>query len=97
MLPMGRSAVPSQHQLEFYCPRCHDIYVPPSRRYSRLDGVGFGPTFPHLLLMQYRDQLVVPKEALPVYEPRIFGFGIHPSSAVAPQAMHLRDTRPVFY
>ncbi len=79
VLPLGRSALPGVDRLLLYCPRCQDAYTPPSRRMSQLDGCGFGPTFPHLLILQFKDRLPswssIAQERFS-HTPRIFGFKI---------------------
>jgi casein kinase II subunit beta len=92
MLPMGPSAQAGAATLKLYCPMCQDIYFPPSRRHARLDGVGFGPTFPHLLILQYRERLPSWPEFSdwPLYAPRIFGFRINEYSSMYPRMKWLR-------
>lgn len=58
VLPIGPSALPGQASLKWYCPRCQDIYQPTGgagarHHQARLDGVGFGPSFAHLLILTH--------------------------------------------
>ena len=54
-LPCGRSDLPGLDTVKLFCPNCLDIYTPPSSRFHGIDGAFFGTTFPHLLLLSYRD------------------------------------------
>ncbi|KAI8843113.1 casein kinase II, regulatory subunit [Chytridium lagenaria] len=85
VLPVGLSDVAGLKPVMLYCPRCEDIYTPPSRRHAAIDGAYFGTTFPHLFLQVY-PQLVPSGRAglagggpgqVERYVPKIFGFKIH--------------------
>ncbi len=76
VLPLGLSAELHQHNLLLFCPRCEEAYAPPPRRSpsaADLDGAFFGPTFPHLLLLQGKAAL---NKTTDVYTPRIYGFRV---------------------
>ncbi|KAJ3413234.1 casein kinase 2 regulatory subunit [Chytridiales sp. JEL 0842] len=75
VLPVGLSDIPGVRSVMLYCPRCEDVYAPPSRRHAAVDGAYFGTTFPHLLLQVY-PQLSPPRTS-ERYVPKIFGFKIH--------------------
>ncbi|KAJ3078449.1 casein kinase 2 regulatory subunit [Quaeritorhiza haematococci] len=78
VLPVGLSDVPGQKAVKLYCPRCEDVYSPPSRRHQTIDGAYFGTTFPHLLLQVYPN--LIPAKSPERYVPKIFGFKIHASA-----------------
>ena len=81
VLPFGQHTLPDLGAMHFYCPRCQDVYVPASRRLAHFDGCGFGPSFAHLLILNYKERL--PKWPSVVacdrfeYIPRVFGFKVH--------------------
>ncbi|KAJ7861579.1 casein kinase II, regulatory subunit, partial [Mycena olivaceomarginata] len=53
LLPVGLADLPFEKSVKLYCGRCEDIYSPKSSRYTSVDGVYFGTTFPHLLCLVY--------------------------------------------
>ena len=63
-----------------FCPRCRQLFHPNSNRHLYLDGAYFGTTFPHLFILSH-PELMVWSSAEEGFEPRIFGFRIHKSSA----------------
>lgn len=77
-LPVGTSDIPRQSTVKIFCPKCEDIYVPRSKYQGHVDGVYFGTTFPHLLLMTY--PTIRPPKPTSNYVPRVFGFKLHPSA-----------------
>ncbi|KAJ4902535.1 Casein kinase II subunit beta' [Raphanus sativus] len=76
-LPIGLSDVPGASTVKMYCPKCEDVYHPPSKfQGSNIDGAYFGTAFPHLFLMYYPNKR--PKKMLSEsYVPRLFGFKLH--------------------
>lgn len=78
VVPVGTTVEPNHDTVKLYCPKCGDVYLPPSG-YKQPDGAFFGPTFPHLFFMMYDKE--VPIDGPQKYVPRIFGFRIHHSSA----------------
>ncbi|KAJ3315772.1 casein kinase 2 regulatory subunit [Blyttiomyces sp. JEL0837] len=78
VLPVGLSDVPGVRSVMLYCPRCEDVYAPPSRRHAGIDGAYFGTTFPHLMMQVYPQ--LAPARSTDRYVPRIFGFKIHSSA-----------------
>ncbi|PJF17448.1 Casein kinase II subunit beta [Paramicrosporidium saccamoebae] len=99
VLPYGASTNPGQATYKLYCPHCQDVYFPPSRRHAKLDGVGFGPTFSHLLIMHYREKFpAFPPQGgrWDTFVPKVFGFRIHHSSSMACGRGQLRS-RPNGY
>lgn len=55
VLPCGRSDMPGLDTVKLFCPNCLDTYTPPSSRFHGIDGAFFGTTFPHFLLLCYRE------------------------------------------
>lgn len=92
LVPIGLSCEPGKENLKMFCASCRDVYQPASRGHAALDGFGFGPTMAHLLVMQHRSSLSLDGvlRHWRSYEPRIFGFRIHPSSSMAPRMGWLR-------
>lgn len=97
MIPCGQHDILQNTPLRMYCPNCQDIYA--SSRYSAVDGSHFGTTFPHLFMLTFGDYVrpsfkpLASREAdvQRVYEPRLFGFRIHPRSVAGPRAFWLRS------
>ncbi|KAI9338381.1 casein kinase II, regulatory subunit [Zopfochytrium polystomum] len=75
VLPVGLSDIPGVRNVMLYCPRCEDVYSPPSRRHAFVDGAYFGTTFPHLLIQVYPQ--LAPARSPDRYVPKIFGFKVH--------------------
>ena len=75
VLPIGLLDAPGAKGLKLYCPHCEDVYTPPSRRHSGIDGAYFGTSFPHLVFQAFPDML--PEKRMERYIPRIFGFKLH--------------------
>lgn len=75
VLPVGLFDVPGKRSVRLYCPHCEDVYNPPSRRHSVVDGAYFGTTFPHLFFQIY--SALSPTKNEERYKPKIFGFNIH--------------------
>ena len=75
VLPIGLVDSPGLKGLKLYCPHCEDIYTPPSRRHSSVDGSYFGTTFPHLIFQNFPE--LMPSKRLERYIPKIFGFKLH--------------------
>ncbi|XP_076923052.1 putative casein kinase II subunit beta-4 [Bidens hawaiensis] len=74
-LPVGQSDIPRSSTVKIYCPKCEDIYYPPSKYQGNIDGAYFGTTFPHLFLMTYGH--LKPQKATQSYVPRVFGYKLH--------------------
>ncbi|PWY81901.1 hypothetical protein BO70DRAFT_362337 [Aspergillus heteromorphus CBS 117.55] len=81
LLPMGQHDVANQSNVRLFCPKCEDIYNPKSSRHASIDGAYFGTSF-HSMLFQVYPSLV-PEKSIRRYEPRIFGFKVHASAALA--------------
>ncbi|KAK9826745.1 hypothetical protein WJX81_004037 [Elliptochloris bilobata] len=81
-LPIGTSDVPRQATVKIFCPKCCDIFYPRSKYQGNVDGVFFGTTFPHLLLMTYPS--LRPPRPTETYVPRVFGFKLHESALARP-------------
>lgn len=78
---MGLSDIPGVKPVKLYCAKCEDIYNPKSSRHAAIDGAYFGTSF-HNILFQVYPSLVQEKSILR-YEPRVFGFRVHASAALA--------------
>ena len=83
-LPVGQSDVPRQSTVKVFCPKCEDIFFPRSKYQGTIDGAYFGTTFPHLFLMTYG--YLKPPKPTQTYVPRIFGFRVRQTPALAPPA-----------
>ncbi|KXS12593.1 casein kinase II beta subunit [Gonapodya prolifera JEL478] len=62
VVPMGLYDMPKLDNLRYFCPRCGDLYSPRDKRYQKVDGAAFGPTFPHLLFLTYPE--LVPAQSI---------------------------------
>lgn len=78
---MGLSDIPYQKSVKLYCARCEDIYNPKSSRHAQIDGAYFGSSFHNILFQVY--PALIPQKSRRRYEPRIFGFRVHASAALA--------------
>jgi casein kinase II subunit beta len=61
--------------VKLFCPRCREVYEPPSAYHRALDGAYWGATFPHLFLMAF-PELEPEGQDSTAYEPRVFGFRV---------------------
>jgi casein kinase II subunit beta len=75
VLPVGLTDLVGQKGVKVYCPRCEDVYHPPSKKLSTVDGAFFTSSLPHLVLQMYPN--LVPKKNPDRYIPKIFGFRVH--------------------
>ncbi|KAK2742558.1 casein kinase 2 regulatory subunit [Myotisia sp. PD_48] len=89
LLPMGQSDVAGVKPVKLYCAKCEDIYNPKSSRHAAVDGAYFGSSFHNILFQVYPD--LVPEKSLARYEPRVFGFRVHASAALARWQDRQRD------
>lgn len=78
---MGLSDVPYQKSVKLFCARCEDIYNPKSSRHAQIDGAYFGASFHNILFQVY--PALIPQKSRRRYEPKIFGFRVHASAALA--------------
>jgi len=46
-------------RVKVYCPRCEEVYLPKDKNAS-LDGAYFGKSLPHIFLMRYTTDIVLP-------------------------------------
>ncbi|KAK2947029.1 putative Casein kinase II subunit beta [Blattamonas nauphoetae] len=60
VLPFGPTTEYGKKHVMLFCPRCEEVFLPPSRKSHAVDGAAFGPGFPHLFLMQYPDLVPPP-------------------------------------
>ncbi|XP_010448037.1 PREDICTED: casein kinase II subunit beta-2-like isoform X3 [Camelina sativa] len=74
-LPVGLSDIPRASTVKIYCPKCEDVYYPPSKYQANIDGAYFGTTFSHLFMMTY--EFKRPEKVMQSYVPRVFGFKLH--------------------
>ena len=76
LIPMGTTFKLRRHSVKMFCPCCYDIYSPPHFA-SNIDGAYFGPSFPHIFLLENQEfDLHHQFQALPL---SIYGFNIHDS------------------
>lgn len=74
LVPIGLSESPNHSTAKLFCNQCKQLYEPLSEL-SKIDGCTFGPTFPHLFILMYKNLFPKRKEDI-LYTPRIFGFKI---------------------
>ncbi|XP_010425836.1 PREDICTED: casein kinase II subunit beta-2-like [Camelina sativa] len=74
-LPVGLSDIPRASTVKIYCPKCEDVYYPPSKYEANIDGAYFGTTFSHQFMMTY--EFIRPETVSQSYVPRVFGFNLH--------------------
>jgi casein kinase II subunit beta len=67
--------------VRLYCSKCEDIYNPKSSRHAAIDGAYFGTSFTSMLFQVY--PALLPEKSTRRYEPRIYGFRVHASAALA--------------
>lgn len=94
VLPMGLLDSPGVKGLKLYCPHCEDVYTPPSRRHSSVDGSYFGTSFPHLVFQTYPEMM--PEKRMERYIPRIFGFKLYESMKEIKEQETLRKEQSDF-
>ncbi|KAI9376757.1 casein kinase II, regulatory subunit [Aspergillus egyptiacus] len=81
LLPTGQHDVANMSTVRLYCAKCEDIYNPKSSRHAAIDGAYFGTSFTSMLFQVYPNLL--PEKSIRRYEPRIYGFRVHASAALA--------------
>lgn len=81
LLPMGLSDLPNQKSVKLYCAKCEDLYNPKSSRHASIDGAYFGSSFHNILFQVY--PALIPEKSRRRYEPKIYGFKVHASAALA--------------
>lgn len=89
LLPMGQHDVANQSAVKLYCARCEDLYNPKSSRHAQIDGAYFGSSF-HTIFFQVYPHMQPPKSQRR-YEPRIYGFKVHASAALARWQVEQRE------
>jgi len=77
VLPCGITDEKGKSSVKLYCPRCEEIYAPPSARHESIDGACFGTTFAHLFFLVFPE--LKPEKSADHYVPRAFGFKLHHS------------------
>ncbi|KAK2752805.1 casein kinase 2 regulatory subunit [Onygenales sp. PD_40] len=93
LLPMGLSDIPGVKSVKLYCAKCEDIYNPKSSRHAAIDGAYFGSSFHNILFQVYPGLL--PEKSQRRHEPRVFGFRVHASAALARWQDRKRDEMKV--
>ncbi|KAI7887084.1 casein kinase II beta subunit [Lichtheimia hyalospora FSU 10163] len=88
VIPCGRYDEAGREGVRLYCPRCMDLYNPPSLISQNVDGAHFGTTYAHLLFQSYYELVPAPRPH--IYQPRIFGFRVNEKSVVGPRMQWLR-------
>lgn len=78
---MGQSDLPNMSTVKLYCPKCEDIYNPKSSRHASIDGAYFGTSFHSIMFQVY--PALNPERSMRRYEPRVYGFKVHASAALA--------------
>lgn len=78
---MGQHDIPNMSTVKLFCAKCEDIYNPKSSRHASIDGAYFGSSFHSILFQVY--PALDPEKSVRRYEPRIFGFRVHASAALA--------------
>lgn len=91
MIPVGLSDVPRVSTVKLYCCHCEDIYNPKSSAHNAVDGAFFGTTFAHLFFQAYSS--LRPSQSNKIYTPKIFGFRIAGSKALARLQRDMRNKK----
>ena len=81
LLPTGESDLPNAGKVKLWCPKCEDLYNPKSARHAAIDGAYFGTSFHGMLFQVY--PALMPEKSIRRYEPRVYGFRVHASAALA--------------
>ncbi|EER30055.1 casein kinase 2 regulatory subunit [Coccidioides posadasii str. Silveira] len=89
LLPMGLTDVAGVKPVKLYCAKCEDLYNPKSSRHASIDGAYFGTSFHNILFQVY--PCLIPEKSLRRYEPKVFGFRVHASAALARWQDRKRD------
>lgn len=92
VLPIGLSETVGFDRVRTFCPKCHQIYIPPFFLAAKhVDGAYFGRTFPHALLLIYPELVEKPPTA--EYVPTVYGYKLNKDCA-AYKHKHLLDGSP---
>ncbi|KAI9497553.1 casein kinase II regulatory subunit-domain-containing protein [Zychaea mexicana] len=94
VIPCGRYDEAGRESVRLYCPRCMDLYNPPSSIFQNVDGAHFGTTYAHLLFQSFYELVPAPRAS--IYQPRIFGFRVNERSRVGPRMQWLRMRPPEY-
>ncbi|KAL4868341.1 hypothetical protein BDV12DRAFT_169818 [Aspergillus spectabilis] len=81
LLPTSQHDIANMSTVRLYCSKCEDIYNPKSSRHAAIDGAYFGTSFTSMLFQVY--PALLPEKSTRRYEPRIYGFRVHASAALA--------------
>ncbi|KAI7859850.1 casein kinase II regulatory subunit-domain-containing protein [Circinella umbellata] len=94
VIPCGRYDEAGKESVRLYCPRCMDLYNPPSSIFQNVDGAHFGTTYAHLLFQSFYELVPAPRAS--IYQPRIFGFRVNERSRAGPRMQWLRMRPPEY-
>lgn len=110
VLPIGLSDLPNRHTVRVFCPKCIDVYQPAIQNHQHIDGCAFGTTAAPFLFVSYPDLFSELNEnwvrmftnsydangvqQTGIFQPKIYGFKIHPSSPYGPRMQWLRRNKP---
>lgn len=72
LLPIGLHDQLRYSSVKLYCAKCEEIYIPKSSKYSTIDGVYFGLSFPPMFFQHFAH--ATPLHSSEIYQPKIFGF-----------------------
>eukprot|EP00051_Salpingoeca_urceolata_P035614 m.30634 g.30634 ORF g.30634 m.30634 type:complete len:215 (+) comp9498_c0_seq1:477-1121(+) len=89
VLPVGLSDLPGESTVKLFCPKCNEVYTPKASRHQHVDGVYFGTSFPHMLFAVHPEER--PEQNLSKYQPKIYGFKLHPTAYERMRAKKQRD------
>lgn len=78
---MGQNDTANISPVKLYCAKCEDLYNPKSSRHATVDGAYFGTSFHNIFFQVYPSMM--PAKSQKRYEPRVFGFKMHASAALA--------------
>ncbi|KAL4809667.1 casein kinase II, regulatory subunit [Aspergillus unguis] len=81
LLPTSQHDIANMSTVRLYCSKCEDVYNPKSSRHAAVDGAYFGTSFTSMLFQVY--PALLPEKSTARYEPRIYGFRVHASAALA--------------
>lgn len=81
LLPTGQHDIANTSSVRLYCSKCEDVYNPKSSRHASIDGAYFGTSFISMLFQVHPGLL--PEKSVRRYEPKIYGFRVHASAALA--------------
>ncbi|XP_003246765.1 casein kinase II subunit beta-like [Acyrthosiphon pisum] len=79
VLPIGLCDIVGENTVRIFCPRCMDVYIPPSGvKGAAVDGAYFGTGLPHMVLMTRPEY--IPSRPRGRHVAKLYGFRIHDSA-----------------